>query len=137
MNFPVDEIIPQKEPFVFIDKVINFNETEIRTSFEVKSYATLVASGKLQEAGLVENMAQSAAALVGCNAKLNNAPVKIGFIGSVKKLEVYRAAKVGEVLVTKLKVITKAIGVNVAEGEVNCGTELIAKCIINIFLQED
>jgi len=137
MNFPVDEIIPQKEPFVFVDKVIDFSKTEISTTFEIKYDNVFVENNKLQEAGLIENVAQTAAALEGCNAKLNNTIVKIGFIGSVKKLEVNRAPKVGEILVTKLKIITNAIGVNVAEGEVCCNKELLAKCIINIFLKED
>lgn len=137
MNLPVDELIPQKYPFVFIDKVLEFNESEISTSFEIKPDDILVGENKLQEAGIVENIAQTAAALEGCNAKMNNSEVKIGFIGSVKKLEIHRAAKVGEVLHTKLKIITNAMGVNVAEGEVFVDDELIAGCIINIFLKED
>lgn len=137
MNWPINEIIPQQHPFVFIDKVIDFSETEINTSFEIKEGTTLVVDNKLQESALIENIAQTAAALEGCNAKQNGADVKVGFIGSVKKLEVIKAAKVGQTLNTNLKIITNAMGVNVAEGKVFVNKELIAHCTINIFLKED
>jgi len=137
MEWNVEELIPQKAPFVFIDSVKEFKDGEVCTSFEVKEGATLVSGGKLQEAGLVENIAQTAAALEGCNAKLNNTDVKVGFIGSVKQLEITRAALVGDQLETKLKIVATALGVNIAEGEISCGNELIAKCTINVFLQEE
>lgn len=137
MNWSIEELIPQKHPFVFIDEVLDFNETEIRTRFEVKAEGIFVADGKLQEAALIENIAQTAAALEGCNARLNNTEIKVGFIGSVKKLEIVKAAIPGQTLYTKLKIITNALGVNVAEGEVLVNDEIIANCTINIFLRED
>lgn len=137
IEWPIDELIPQKYPFVFVDEVVSFNETEISTRFEVKSNAILVSEGKLQEAALIENMAQTAAALEGCNAKLRNSEVKVGFIGSVKNLEIIKVAKVGQILETKLKIITNVLGVNIAEGKVFVNDELIAHCTINIFLKEE
>ncbi len=136
MNWSVDELIPQKAPFVFIDKVNTFTEETITTSFEVKPDACFVAGGKLQEAGLIENMAQTAAALEGCNAKLKNEKVKVGFIGSVKQLKIHQPALVGQTLQTQIKVVTNAMGINVVEGEVAVDNEIIASCTLNIFLQE-
>lgn len=137
MNWPVSEIIPQKHPFVFIDEVISFAESEISTRFEVKAEGTFVSDGILQEAALIENIAQTAAALEGCNAKQRNGEVKVGFIGSVKKLEIVKAAEIGQTLHTKLKVVGTALGVNIAEGKVMVDDELIAQCTMNIFLKED
>ncbi len=136
MNWSVDELIPQKAPFVFIDEVIEFAETSITTSFEVKPEACFVADGKLQEAGLIENMAQTAAALEGCNAKHKDEKVKVGFIGSVKQLKIHQVALVGQVLTTTIKVVTNAMGINVVDGEVKIDDYTIASCTLNIFLQE-
>lgn len=137
VEWSIDELIPQKAPFVFVDEVLSFSKTEVCTQFKIKEGATLVNKGKLEEAALIENIAQTAAALEGCNAKANKGQVKVGFIGSVKKLSINRAAKVGEILQTELKIITTALGVNVAEGKVVIGDELVAQCTINIFLKED
>lgn len=137
MNWPVSDIIPQKHPFVFIDKVIEFTEIEISTQFEITEESPFVAHGKLHEAGLIENIAQTAAALEGCNAKQQNKEIKLGFIGSVKRLTIARAPLVGERVETKLKIVTTALGVNVAEGSVSIGDEQIASCTLNIFLNEN
>ncbi len=137
MQWTIEELIPQRPPFVFVDNVIYFSEEEVKTTFEIKEGATLVCDGCIQEAGLIENIAQSAAALEGCNAKSNNCDVKVGFIGSVKKLEIIRTPKVGEILETQVKILTNAMGVNVAEGIVNSTEGIVAKCVLNIFLKED
>ncbi len=137
MQWTIEELIPQRPPFIFVDKVMSFSEGSVTTSFEIKQDGTLVFEGSLQEAGLIENIAQSAAALEGCNAKNNNCAVKVGFIGSVKKLEISRAPKTGEILETQVKILTNAMGVNVAEGIVSSSDEIIAKCVLNIFLKED
>ncbi len=137
MQWTIEELIPQRPPFVFVDQVVDFSEGEVKTTFEIKEGATLVFDGSMQEAGLIENIAQSAAALEGCNAKSNNCAVKVGFIGSVKKLEINRAPKTGEILETQVKILTNAMGVNVAEGIVSSSDEIIAKCVLNIFLKED
>ncbi|MCW3785547.1 hypothetical protein [Plebeiibacterium sediminum] len=137
MQWTIEELIPQRPPFVFVDKVMNFSEGSVTTSFEIKQDGTLVFDGFMQEAGLIENIAQSAAALEGCNAKSNNCKVKVGFIGSVKNLEISRSPKVGEILETQVNILTNAMGVNVAEGIVKSSDEIVAKCVLNIFLKED
>ncbi len=137
MQWTIEELIPQRPPFVFVDKVMNFSEESVTTTFEIKQDATLVFDGCMQQAGLIENIAQSAAALEGCNARSNNCEVKVGFIGSVKKLEISRSPKVGEILETQVNILTNAMGVNVAEGIVKTSDEIVAKCVLNIFLKED
>jgi len=137
MNWPVDSLIPQKHPFVFIDQVIDFKETEVNTVFEIKENSPFLNGSIFEEAGLIENIAQTAAALEGCNAKMNNESVKVGFIGSVKQLTIKRHATLGEVLKTNVKIVNNALGVNIAEGVVMCGQEELAKCVLNIFLKPD
>ncbi len=137
MQWSIEELIPQRPPFVFVDKVIDFSEGEVKTVFEIKESSVFVFDGRLQEAGLIENIAQSAAALEGCSAKSRNGDVKVGFIGSVKKLTINRSPEVGEILETQVKILTNAIGVNVAEGIVRSADETISECVLNIFLKED
>ncbi len=137
MNWPVNELIPQRFPFVFIDKVTDFNDAEVSTVFEVKADGPFMNGNIFEEAGLIENIAQTAAALEGCNAKLKNEGVKVGFIGSVKNLEIERSAVLGEILNTNVRIVHNAMGVNIAEGVVKCGEEVLAKCTLNIFLKDN
>jgi len=135
--WPVNELIPQKAPFQFIDSVVNYKENQITTNYCVASNNPLVDNGLLLESGFIENIAQSAAALEGCLAKNRDGEIKIGFIGAVKKLEITSAIKVGDTLETKVTIINNAIGVNIAEGEIYNNNNLVAKCILNIFLKDD
>ncbi|MCG8581715.1 MAG: hypothetical protein MI866_17455 [Bacteroidales bacterium] len=137
INWPVEELIPQRDPFVFIDGVTRFNDTQVETTFEIKTGSPFVNGTKFEEAGLIENMAQSAAALEGCNAKKKSNAVKIGFIGSVKQLEIFNCPNVGDVLETQVTIVNNAMGVNIAEGVVKCDDIVLAKCVLNIFLKED
>ena len=58
----IQALIPQKPPFVMIDKLINFSETTTSTSFCIKADNIFVAHDYFKEPGLVENIAQTAAA---------------------------------------------------------------------------
>ncbi|MCU4173567.1 hypothetical protein [Carboxylicivirga sp. N1Y90] len=137
MNWSIEELIPQRSPFVFVDRVIDFTDISVQSEYVVKKNNPLVENGCMAESGLIENMAQTAAALEGCNAKKNNKAVKIGFIGSVKNLEINKQVVVGDVLLTNVEIVNTALGVNIAEGHVSCNGEAVAKCVLNIFLKED
>lgn len=137
MDWLIEELIPQRSPFVFVDRVITFNDTSVTTEYLVSTKNPFVENDRMAESGLIENMAQSAAALEGCNAKNNNTPVKIGFIGSVKQLEIAKQVVVGDILQTEVKIVGTALGVNIADGLIKCKGETVAKCTLNIFLKKD
>ncbi len=136
MDLAIDKLIPQKAPFLFIDKVISFEENSVETNYVVKEENPFVDNGVLFESGLIENMAQSAAALEGCLAQSRKGDIKLGFIGSVKKLSIHKEIKVGDLLETKITIVNNAIGVNIAEGKVECKGALVAECVLNIFLKD-
>ena len=59
------EILPQREPFVFVDRLVHYDERETVTVFTVPAEHLLVADGYLTAPGVLENMAQSSAARIG------------------------------------------------------------------------
>ena len=83
------ELIPQRHPFVMIDKLFFSDAEKTISGFEIKSDCILCANGTLSEGGLVENIAQTAAAGVGYIFKkentLKNLKGKIALLGG--KLE--------------------------------------------------
>ncbi len=136
MEYSIEKYIPQRKPFIFVDKIINHTQQEITTSFKIKEENILVNKEKLQESGLIENMAQSAAALEGANALLLNREVKIGFIGSVKKLKIFRQPSINETIETTVSIINNAIGINIAQCTIKSNNELVAEAILNIFIKD-
>ncbi len=85
----IQSLIPQRPPFVMIDELIYSDERSSRTSLRVSDDNIFVVNGKLREPGLLENIAQTAAARAGHAAQLENKPVQVGYIGAVKNFEVF------------------------------------------------
>jgi len=129
------EYIPQRAPIVMVSEIVSCTPQEIVTHFTIKSDNIFVAEGQLQESGMIENIAQTAAAMTGYFAKEQNKPVKRGFIGSVKKLSIIELPVVG-VISTTVKVVTEVMNATVIEGSIQQNGKVLAACEMNIFLEE-
>lgn len=130
------EYIPQRPPIVMVSEILECTQKSITTIFNIPKRNIFVADGYLQEAGVIENIAQSAAAMTGYQAMTNNSTVKRGFIGSVKKLTIEKLPIAGEAINTEINVITEVMNATVIEGAVFQNNEKIANCEMNIFLEE-
>ena len=126
-------VIPQRPPFVMVDDLIDINDTGIYTSFLITDDNVLIDDGKLTEAGLMENMAQTAAAGAGYAAQKNGDAVPVGYIGAVKNLEIFSLPAIGDVINTRVTIIINVFEVTIIAGEIMCGDNLIAKCEMKIF----
>ena len=58
-------LIPQKPPFVMVDKLFSVTETTTTTGFTIQADNIFVKDGVFKDPGLVENIAQTAAASAG------------------------------------------------------------------------
>ncbi|MEO6849265.1 MAG: 3-hydroxyacyl-ACP dehydratase [Mucilaginibacter sp.] len=137
MNFPVEDIIhliPQKPPFVMVKKLLYADEHTTRSSFIISPDNVFVKEDIFQEAGLLENIAQTAALRAGYFAELENKPVSVGYIGAVKDFEVFGLPKVNEELITEIKVENQVFDVTVISGRVWCNDELQAQCEMKVFI---
>ena len=139
----IEKYIPQRDPFLLVDKIIKTeskNESDIifsvMTCFLVNDKHVLCKDGVLQESGIIENLAQSAAAMEGYEAVENHRPVKLGFIGSLKKLKIYARVDAGDTLITKVQFINEVMGVKIIKGESHVGDTLIAECQMQIYLED-
>ncbi len=130
-------LIPQRRPFVMIDRLLSFNEIESSTDFVIKEDNLFCKNGVLLETGIMENIAQTCAARIGyINMYQKNESVKIGVIGSIKDLEIKKLPKVGSTLLTKVKVVSEVFAITLVEAEVYDNEELIAKCEMKISLTD-
>nr|HMG82851.1 hypothetical protein [Ferruginibacter sp.] len=127
-------LIPQRPPFVMIDQLIYSDDKSSRSSFVIKQENIFVSNGKFREAGLVENIAQTAAARAGHESRLKNEPVKVGYIGAVKNLEIFSLPNVNDTIETEVAIENQVFDVTIIVGKVKCNEKLLAQCEMKIFI---
>jgi predicted hotdog family 3-hydroxylacyl-ACP dehydratase len=136
MIFPVEDIIPlipQKPPFVMVSKLLFVDDDTTRSSFIIQADNVFVKNNQFQEAGLLENIAQTAALRAGYLASTENKPVKLGYIGAVKDLEIFSLPKTGDELITEITIIDNIFDVTVIAGKVWHNEQLLAQCEMKVF----
>ncbi len=142
MNYPdVLSLIPQRTPFVMVDEIVSVNQQETTTKFTVRAGHLFVENNFFTEPGLIENMAQTAAAGMGFNAQKQletseNAAPQIGFIGALKNLQIHALPKVGDTIFTTITVLHEVMNARIAQGIVLLHEKEIARCEFKIFLQQ-
>jgi len=129
-------LIPQKTPFVMVGELVYSDDNITRTKFVVPSDNVFVINGEFSEAGLMENMAQTAAAGSGNMARIENRPVSTGYIGQVKNLEIFELPKVGDELLTEIKIEVQVFDAGIVSGKVWREDKLLAQCEMKIFITQ-
>lgn len=127
--------IPQRPPFVMIDEVISASETLSVCSFTIRAGHTLVEHNYFTGAGLIENMAQTAAAGTGYFAAQQGKAAPVGFIGALKGLQIIELPKIGDTIVTTITFQHQIMNAHIVQGVVNLNNKNIATCELKIFLQ--
>lgn len=129
------QFIPQAAPFEMIDDVVEVTETETRTRFTVREGHLFVDGGVFTEPGLIENMAQTAAAGTGWKAAQQQQPAPVGFIGAVKNFEVKALPAVGDTIVSAVTMLHQVMNAHIVQATVSLNQEVIAEAEFKIFLQ--
>jgi predicted hotdog family 3-hydroxylacyl-ACP dehydratase len=128
------DLIPQKFPFVMIDHLIYSDDKSSRSNFCVKADNILVEDGEFSASGLVENIAQTAAARAGYIALDGTKADAIGYIGAIKNLEVFSLPKINDILETEIIIDNQIFDVTLISGTVKRGDEILAKCQMKVFV---
>ena len=136
INETILAYLPQRPPFVMIDALLQADDTVIQTSFTVREGHQLVRDGVFTEAGLVENMAQTAAAGTGYKAQQAGLAAPVGFIGALKHLIIKDLPRIGETITTKIIFVHQVMNAHIVQGSILAGEREIATCELKIFLQE-
>ncbi len=130
------ELIPQRVPIVMVDKFYGMDDNISVTGLSICNDNIFSADGFFSECGLIEHIAQSAALRVGYICKQTGKEVPIGFIGSVNKFSLNRNVKIGEDLITEVKVETELMNITLILAKVKVVEDVVAECSMKIFLQE-
>jgi 3-hydroxyacyl-[acyl-carrier-protein] dehydratase len=126
--------IPQKPPFVMVDRLVSVTEGWIETSFDIREENILCDHGVFTEAGLIENMAQSAAAGTGARPGIKSGKPPIGFIGGIRHLNIHKHPRCGDTIRTTIEIEHEIMDASVVAGKVWLDQQLMAECQLKIFL---
>jgi 3-hydroxyacyl-[acyl-carrier-protein] dehydratase len=111
----VGNLIPQKKPFVMVDKLISFKENELIAGITICENNILTQSKSFQESGLIEHMAQSVALYTGYQYYLKNELAPTGYIGSIKSVEIIRLPMLNEQVETTVSILQEFMGVTLVD----------------------
>lgn len=128
------ELIPQKPPFVLVDQILYVDETTSHGRFSIPENHVFVKHGFYTTPGLVESMAQTAAAGTGYLYRKGNKAVPIGYIGAVQKLEVYSWPRAGTDINMEINLLTNILQVSLVSAIVKQEEEILASCEMKIFI---
>jgi predicted hotdog family 3-hydroxylacyl-ACP dehydratase len=126
----IKTLIPQGPPFIMVDRLLVSDGSVTRTSFQVTANNLLTTDGKFGVAGLIENMAQTAAAGAGYAAfaagGVMSSGARGGAIVAINNLEIIRLPELGEELLTEVTVTARVADIVVISGRITCGQSVIA-----------
>ena len=131
------DLIPQRAPIVMVDKFLGIDNNVSRTRFTVYNDNIFVNNGEFSECGLIEHIAQSAAARVGYIFKSKNLPIPIGYIGSINNFVIYQNPKVGEAINTTIEIIQEVFNITLIQAYCHIDGKEIASCRMKIFLENN
>ncbi|MDR2533330.1 MAG: pseudouridylate synthase [Tannerellaceae bacterium] len=119
----VHDLLPQRKLFVMLDSMHRSDSKVTVTSLTVRFDNFFCEDGKLCEAGLLENMAQTCAARMGyISLELEGGCVKLGFIGSIRNMNILRLPKIGEKIITEATVLEEVFGMTLMHLKITAST---------------
>lgn len=148
LNEELQNLLPQRPPIVMVDALYEASPTEALTGLTVQEDNIFVAPHPevgspsvssincLKEPGLIEHIAQSAAAFKGYENALQHLPPQLGYIGEIKKCRIYRLPQVGSKLITHIAVLAEAAGITLVGATTKVEDEVVAECQMKIFIVE-
>ena len=120
-------LIPQRKPFVMVDKLLHYSEKKIVSGFTIPKGNILTLNSYFSAPGLIENMAQTIALHTGYKYYLANLPAPTGYIGAIKSAEVFEIPKVSQELKTTVEIMHDIMNVTMVEAKVECEGVVIAR----------
>ena len=133
----IKNLIPQREPILMIDELVEQDEHKTVTSFLVTPENMFMRDGKLQEGGLLENIAQSAAARAGYYYHQMNENPPLGFIGAISKVKIEGFPEANDLLKTTIEMKSEVFNITLIRGFVEVNGNIIADCEMKIVIDDN
>src|SRR6187402_1976338 len=111
----VETLIPQRFPFVMVDTLYSYSETELVSGFTIPEDAIFLENGSFNESGIIEHMAQSVALHTGYQFYLRNMQAPTGYIGSIKDIVINKLPKLHDEVRTSVSILQEFGGITLVD----------------------
>ena len=129
----VQDLLPQREPFVMIGSLVHFDMKRTVTKTIIRESNIFVDNGIFSATGMMENVAQTCAVRIGyINKYIIKKGIQIGVIGSIRNFEINSFPKSEDIITTTIDVRDEIFGMILADCKVMLGDEVIATTEIKI-----
>ncbi len=132
----IEHYIPQRKPFVMISRLVAMDTNFSQTELDIFDDNVLLDNDTLSESGLIENMAQTAAAYMGFRMLEAKQEVPIGFIAALKNLEIFALPSIGSTIKTDITIVNQVFDFSIVDAKVECHMIVIAKAQLRIFVKK-
>lgn len=129
----ITKYIPQRDPIVMVHNLLAADDKSVETEFLIEPGNVFVSEGMLQEPGMVENIAQTAAVYIGHQFLQKNLPIPIGYIAAIQNLKVISLPPVNAKLTTKVEITNRVLDVTVVQGTVEVDGKIHCSCEMKVF----
>jgi predicted hotdog family 3-hydroxylacyl-ACP dehydratase len=136
-DFDILDLIPQRPPMQMIDMLIYADERAARGTLRIRESNLFCRNGKMRESGLIEFVAQTAAAFTGYRNKINNNKVNEGYIGAIKNLSITALPPVNSQIQSEIIIENEIVGFTIISGKVLYEGNVIAECEMRILGRSD
>jgi predicted hotdog family 3-hydroxylacyl-ACP dehydratase len=133
-DYTIPDLIPQRPPMVLIDSLVYAEEKTAGGRLFIRETNLFCHKGYFQESGMVEFIAQTAAAFTGYQQLKAGKPVKLGYIGSVKNLVINHLPAVNTEIESEVIVDSEVLGYTIITGRVRQEGRLLSECEMRIKL---
>lgn len=124
----IQNYIPQREPFIMVDNLLDATSEKFQTDFFIDKTNIFLENGILREFALIENIAQSGTIGIVVSAIRNGNKPAEGFIGAITKLRLYDLPKVNDTIRTIVTLVCKFETMYLIKGENYLGDKLLLEC---------
>lgn len=132
-NIDVHDILPQREPFIVIDKLVYIDDTHTKTEFTLTESCILASQGVFISEGLIEIVAQTCAARIGYISKyVLHKRVGIGYIGAIRSLSQYSIPVLGDKLVCSIEILDQVFNISRAIATILCNDKVVFSTEIKV-----
>ena len=141
----ITNFLPHRKPFLMVDNVLSIDDEHVATSFHIQPDCIFIENNALNEAGMIENAAQTCSSIVGKSYfdedDINGEGNKlIGFISAIKKVTVNTCPPVGSTIETRAELMSRfdadGYSISTLECKIVLDDEELLSCIMNLFIQE-
>lgn len=145
-NIDIRHYLPHRAPMLMVDWIVKMDQEKVETTFRIAPENIFVQNDRFNEAGLVENAAQTCSAIVakGYYVDENDQDKEdggvIGFISAIKSLKIHNLPEAGSEITTTAKLLSQFVTDDYTLCTMGCHTacegQLLLEGEINLFIQE-